>query len=166
MTADEALADMKRQIAETKKKFAARGTLEENNKTIAVTNACIRVESMSKRLMRATYTAYSYTNPKTGRLVRNTRPRSIPGAAPAPNNGTLMRSITHDVQTHFGETFGRVGSTIRNPPYPAYLENGTSKMAARPWLLPSLLATRSKFGAEVKAAVKDTPLAELISGSD
>jgi len=164
MTSDEARRDLQKQILEAKKKFAERAALTESNKTQAVANACLRIEGTAKRLMRATYTAVSYTNPVTGRLVVNKRPRSIPGSAPAPDNGTLMRSITHNVEVHFGEAFGRIGSTIKNPPYPAYLENGTSKMAARPWLYPSVLRNTQYFHADIQACIKPKAIATVSSG--
>jgi hypothetical protein len=162
MTNDEAVADMNRQIAAAKKKLKQKAALVESNTVQTVTNICIRVESEYKRLMRATYTAISYTNPKTDRLVVNKRPRSIPGAPPAPDNGTLMRSITHDVEVRGSEVTGRVGSTIQNPPYPEYLENGTSKMAARPALLPALdMVKRTARGAFVAAVKSDSAIAEI-----
>ena len=48
-----------------------------------------------------------------------------------------MRSITHEVREENGEVVGVVGvvgSTLRNPDYPKFLEFGTSKMKPRPWL--------------------------------
>jgi hypothetical protein len=166
MTSEEAKKDLLKQIAEAKKKFAERAALTENNKTQAVTNACLRTEGTAKRLMRATYTALTYTNPKTGNVVVNKRPRSIPGSAPAPDDGTLMRSTTHNVEVHFGEAFGRVGSTIKNPPYPAYLEDGTTKMAARPWLFPALSKSTQYFKADIEACLKDKALLELSGGGE
>lgn len=161
MTADQAVQDLNKQILEAKKKFAARAALTENNKTQAVANACLRIEGYAKRLMRATYTAVSYYNPATGRTVVNKRPRSIPGSAPAPDNGTLMRSITHNVEVHFGEAFGRVGSTIKNPPYPAYLEYGTSKMAPRPWLYPSVLKNAKYFITDIQDSLLPKAIARV-----
>lgn len=164
MTNDEARRDLNRQILEAKKKLAERAALTENNKTQAVTNTCLRIEGYAKRLMRATYTAISYLNPVTDKMVVNKRPRSIPGSAPAPDNGTLMRSITHNVEVHFGEAFGRVGSTIKTPPYPAYLEYGTSKMAARPWLYPSVLRNTQYFQADIRSCLEPKAIATVGSG--
>ena len=61
---------------------------------------------------------------------------SIAGNPPAVDTGTLRRSITYKVNEN--EKVGRVGSTIKNPPYGLYLEYGTSRMKPRPWLRPAL----------------------------
>lgn len=47
----------------------------------------------------------------------------------------LRPSITHDVKSRGAKHFGRVGTNVF---YGAYLEFGTKKMAARPWLIPAL----------------------------
>ena len=162
MTNDEAVRDLNKQIDAMRKKFKAKAALVDANTAQTVINVCIRIESEYKRLMRATYTAISYTNPKTGRLVVNKRPRSIPGAPPAPDDGTLMRSITHDVDISRGVARGRVGSTINNPPYPRYLEHGTSKMYPRPALGPAVANVNKTARAQFVAAVSsDTAIAEV-----
>lgn len=61
---------------------------------------------------------------------------SMPYNPPAVDTGTLRRSITYKVNE--SEKVGRVGSTIKNPPYGLYLEYGTSRMKPRPWLRPAL----------------------------
>jgi hypothetical protein len=167
MTPDDARRAFQKQLADAERIIRERAKLVGDNKDQAVVNACLRVEGLAKRLMRATYTAVSYTKPKTDRLVVNKNPRSIPGAPPAPDNGTLMRSITHDVEVHFGATFGRVGSIIKNPPYPLFLETGTSKMAARPWLAPAVEQSKKHFKADIKASlVEDSAIATVTSAQD
>ena len=59
---------------------------------------------------------------------------SAPGAAPAIDSGDLLKSIMFDVRDMEVE----VGSIITDPPYPTYLEDGTKKMKARPWLGPAV----------------------------
>jgi hypothetical protein len=164
MTSKEATADFRKQIDAAKKRFAAKAELVSDNKVQAVTNACLMIEGTSKRLMRATFTAITYTNPVNGNIIVNRRPRSVPGSAPAPDSGTLMRSVTHDVKvfTTFKTVVGRVGSVITNPPYPAYLEHGTSKMAARPWLRPSLDQNAVKIGAMFRKVFQESPLQVII----
>jgi HK97 gp10 family phage protein len=93
-----------------------------------VTVACAEVERQAKTLMRDTVTDANKTYGKRGHHP------SLPGNAPAPDTGELMRSITHEVVEENGEIIGRVGSTIKNPDYPKFLEYGTSKMKPRPWL--------------------------------
>lgn len=61
---------------------------------------------------------------------------SLPNNPPAVDTGTLRRSITYTVDEKKLE--GRVGTTINDPPYGAYLEYGTSRMKPRPWLKPAL----------------------------
>lgn len=59
---------------------------------------------------------------------------SRPGNPPAIDTGNLVGSIRYDV-----EGMGlRIGAGINKPPYPKYLEKGTSRMAARPWLKPAV----------------------------
>lgn len=66
---------------------------------------------------------------------------SVEGNPPAVDTGTLRRSITYNVNE--SEKVGRVGSTIKNPPYGLYLEYGTTKdgkhiIKPRPWLRPAV----------------------------
>lgn len=76
------------------------------------------------------------TSKKTGRklkrtnLAYNTNP-SKPGEPPHVQTGRLRASISHEVT---GVT-ARVGTNLE---YGRYLELGTRKMAARPWLRRSL----------------------------
>ena len=93
-----------------------------------VTVACAEIERQAKTLMRDTAVDMEKTYGKKGHHP------SLPGNAPAPDTGTLMRSITHEVREENGEVVGVVGSTLRNPDYPKFLEFGTSKMKPRPWL--------------------------------
>lgn len=60
---------------------------------------------------------------------------SLPDNPPAIDTGTLLRSVTYEVDEEKLE--GRVGSVLTDPPYGAYLELGTSKMQPRPWLKPA-----------------------------
>lgn len=51
------------------------------------------------------------------------------------DTGNLRRSITHDVETHDDVIIGQVGTPVH---YGPYVELGTRKMAARPYLRPAL----------------------------
>ena len=93
-----------------------------------VTVACAEIERQAKTVMRDTSVDMDKTYGKRGHHP------SLPGHAPAPDTGTLMRSVTHEVRTDGNEVIGVVGSTLRNPDYPKFLEYGTSKMKPRPWL--------------------------------
>ena len=82
------------------------------------------IERTAKTLMRDTPIDESKT------YARGHHP-SQPGEAPAPDTGTLMRSVTHSVEATFDGAEGNVGSNLE---YAKYLEYGTSKMRARPFL--------------------------------
>ena len=120
------------QIDEMKEEFAAKINDINRGLVNATELVCAALEGDMKRLMRDTEVDYSKTYGKNGHHP------SLPGHAPAPDFGTLLQSITHDVDVDGDTVTGRAGSTITEPPYPAYLEDGTSKMAPRPWAKPAL----------------------------
>ena len=102
-----------------------------------VTMSCAEVERTAKTIMRD-----SPTNPDVSYGKKHHHP-SYAGNPPAPDTGTLMRSITHSVEVKGNEVVGEVGSIIYNSDYPRYLEYGTSKMKPRPWLSASLIKCQS-----------------------
>jgi len=57
---------------------------------------------------------------------------SSPGNFPAVDSGDLVRSIIMDARFYEVE----VGSIITYPAYPKFLEKGTARMKARPWVKP------------------------------
>lgn len=79
--------------------------------------------------------------PKTGRVYGNHQ-ASAPGQYPASDTGRLAGSIRMELP-QAGNMTGRVGTAVA---YGPMLEFGTSRMAARPWLLPSF--DRAKIGVE------------------
>lgn len=142
MTNEEAKADMKRQIEVAREKFSEHARGVHTSLYKAVEQGCMMIGATSKHLMRDTAINPDITYYR-GKHHNIEHHPSMPYNAPNPDVGTLMSSVMHDV-TDFGNTIiGRVGSVITNPPYGAYLENRTSKMAPRPWLLPSLDINRS-----------------------
>jgi len=138
MTVEEAKQDMAKQIANAKAAFEERAKGTHTALYKAVVKCALLVERSCKQGMRD-----SPTNAGVAYGKHNHHP-SLPGGYPAPDTGTLMRSITHTIVEDDAEIIGYVGSTITNPPYGAYLEDGTrseygtSKMAPRPWLQPSI----------------------------
>lgn len=80
---------------------------------------------------------------------------SLPNNPPAVDSGTLKRSITFNVETDESKVTGRVGSTILDPPYGAYLEFGTSRMIQRPWLKPALERNREVIKEHIKEGVRE-----------
>lgn len=82
--------------------------------------------------------------PKTGRVYTKKNPNrvhqaSAAGQAPATDTGRLLGSV----QMILGDMSGQVGTNVA---YGPMLELGTSKMAARPWLLPAF--EKAKIGVE------------------
>ena len=67
---------------------------------------------------------------------------SVDGDYPAPDTGTLMRSVTHDVRSNGTQIIGEVGTTLE---YGKYLEYGTSKMKPRPFLSLANIKLQSWF---------------------
>jgi HK97 gp10 family phage protein len=102
-----------------------------------VTMSCAEVERTAKRIM-----VESPTNPDVSYGKKGHHP-SYAGNPPAPDTGTLMRSITHSVTLKGNEVVGEVGSIIHDSDYPKFLEYGTSKMKPRPWLSASLIKCQS-----------------------
>ena len=102
-----------------------------------VTMSCAEVERTAKTIMRD-----SPTNPDVSYGKKHHHP-SYAGNPPAPDTGTLMRSITHEVSVKGNEVVGEVGSLIHDSDYPRFLEYGTSKMKSRPWLSASLIKCQS-----------------------
>lgn len=102
-----------------------------------VTSCCAEVERTAKSIMRD-----SPPNPEVT-YARGHHP-SYEGNPPSPDSGTLLQSVTHSVDVDSeGQVIGRVGSILKNPDYPRYLEYGTSKMRPRPWLSASLTKCQS-----------------------
>ena len=76
---------------------------------------------------------------KTGRWYRKKGGKrhraSAPGEAPAVDTGELMSRIIYDVRELEMEV--EVGAEA-GAPYAVYLEEGTDRMGARPWLTPAV----------------------------
>ena len=70
---------------------------------------------------------------KTAKTIYNFT-HSVPGNPPYKQTGHLRRSITHEVS----KLIGRVGTNLL---YGRYLELGTRRMAARPYLRRALIQT-------------------------
>lgn len=64
---------------------------------------------------------------------------SEPGKGPAVRTGRLRGSITHRLGEDSEGPFADIGSAVL---YAAYVELGTTRMAARPYLKPALEAAR------------------------
>lgn len=87
---------------------------------------------------------------------------SKPGDPPKKEHGILGASVSYDVKVKGLVVQGRVGSDsdkIRgrrpgtDPMYGLWLETGTRKMAARPWLVPSVIKATPKIVQIFKKAI-------------
>lgn len=100
-----------------------------------------------------TYDTRFYTDSQ-GRL-RKGEPRvphtaSAPGQFPMSDTGRLASNVEFEVATKSRQV-AVVGTNIV---YGAYLEFGTSKMAARPWLMPSFRKASEGVAKELKAKLE------------
>ena len=83
---------------------------------------------------------------------------SFPFRAPRPDSGDLIRSLLTSVDTGFSGTEVRMGSTILEPPYPLWLEEGTDKMAPRPWLYPAYEKHRDEAYRRASQALRNSAI--------
>ena len=98
-------------------------------------------------------------SPKTGKLYfvrmqgskRIMHRASSPGNYPRPSSGDLIRSIQMDERIDEVE----VGSMITKSNYPMFLEKGTARMAARPWLERSFKAYEPDIKRNLMRALRD-----------
>lgn len=58
------------------------------------------------------------------------------------DTGHLRRSITHEVESDNEKTVGRVGTNVE---YAIWVEKGTSKTPAQPFLIPSVEENQDKI---------------------
>ena len=82
--------------------------------------------------------------PATGAVRPDGSRASAPGEYPMSDTGRLANNVVANLPTS-GNISAEVGTNVQ---YGRYLEFGTSRMAARPWLLPSF--NKAKVGVEAK----------------
>ena len=126
--------DVQAQIQQFQKALQEKAKQAEQDTFKFVTLSCAKVEQTAKEIMRDTE-----VNLEVSYGPHQHHP-SIEGNPPAPDSGTLLQSVTHsvDVTEQGKKVTGYVGSVLKNPDYPKYLEFGTSKMRPRPWLITAL----------------------------
>lgn len=90
----------------------------------------------------ASGTTYQKYNP------RRTHTASAPGQPPMTDTGRLAKNIQFDKVNDLTAT---VGSDVA---YAAYLEFGTSRMAARPYFRPATEKIRDKFNKRLETAIR------------
>ena len=146
--------EVRAQIKELQQKFRERAKNVSKAVSSNVTKACFLVEATAKQGMTDTEVDTSVSYGPHGHHP------SVPGAYPAVDLGLLRMSVTHDVSKEGGKIQGRVGSTIVDPPYGLFLEEGTSRMAARPWLAPSVLENEEEIVRLLQSSAKGDAHAE------
>lgn len=131
--------------------------------------AVMRIEGLGKKMHGAVYEEIvggvhkirnwiiteMYQGAKTGRRYRRTKTKDIyhtasaPGEVPAVDSSKLVSSIDIDVRSDEIEV-GVVGDL----PYAVHLEEGTEKMAKRPFLEPALDAETPGIEKDVLRAIE------------
>ncbi len=110
-----------------------------------LTKSAIRIRDTAKLKIKA--------GPKTGREYRRKggiRHRaSAPGQAPATDHGDLARSLLFDVR--YDGLGASVGTDLL---YGGFLEEGTKKMSARPFMAPSLEKNNERIENDILEALK------------
>ena len=67
-------------------------------------------------------------------------------------SGDMKRSVHPEVEPD-GKAV-RIGSDITDPPYPSFLELGTSKMPPKPWLRPALDENKTEAINEIASVLR------------
>lgn len=126
------IKDIRKQVQKLQKQLQERIGQADKDSERFVVNSCAEIERTAKSIMRD-----SPVNPDVTYGRKGHHP-SYAGNPPAPDTGTLLQSVTHSIEVKDKQVIGYVGSVIKNPDYPRYLEYGTSKMKPRPWLSASI----------------------------
>lgn len=123
-----------------------------------VNASCIMVEDHAKQLISVPGTAGGGQRNAQGRFIKgsysaiqyNVNP-SKPGEPPHKQHGRLRASVTREVSNT--KPVGRVGTNVK---YGRWLELGTRKMKARPWLRVALKDKRGVIIALLTKRIKTT----------
>lgn len=103
-----------------------------------VTAASIHLQNEVKKNLTGSRSGKQYKIPHTSRKYT----ASKPGEAPAVRTGDLLNSIKYNIKRSQSEVLGAVGSDLQKA---IWLENGTSNMEARPFLLKSFERQRREL---------------------
>ncbi|MGG4306739.1 HK97 gp10 family phage protein [Bacillus wiedmannii] len=93
-----------------------------------VTDGTIHLQNQVKKTLTGSRSGKQYKIPHTSRKYT----ASKPGEAPAVRTSDLLNSIKYNIKRSQSEVLGGVGSDLKKA---ICLENGTSNMEARPFLL-------------------------------
>ena len=119
------------------------------------TNASVGIKKANKRVLNAVFketvkhvtTAAIFLEGEDKRGIKN---------YPLVDTGRYVNSINHniDVNERKQHVSAKVGSTIKEPKYPTFLEFGTSKMAPKPVIRPVFNKNKNKLVKIIKNGVK------------
>lgn len=152
-------SDTQAQIDAFKAEMKRRSELVHTNLGKSMANVCQLVENTAKLGMTNTQTDPSKAYPRGNKMHY----ASADGEYPAVDTGMLRRSVTHNIEQDGTTVTGEVGSQLV---YGAYLEHGTSKMAPRPWLAPSVEKNRAKIYELLKSSLEDREVSIEYGSSD
>lgn len=130
------------QLISAIKKYGAKA-IDRIEEAVQVTALDIEADAV-KSIQRGSKTGRTYKKSSPNRLHR----ASAPGEAPASDTGRLAGSIDSVKLTPLSY---EVGTLLK---YGEWLEFGTTKIAERPWLRPSVQRARSEFFRRLKIALR------------
>lgn len=123
-------------------KNASKDTIRNVEK--AVTEAAVNIRGRAvKKVQQGPATGRTYKS----KVANRDHTASAPGQPPMSDSGNLANSIQYDLQG----TTAFVGSNVQ---YAVYLEFGTRKMEARPFLFPSLEEETPAFRKALSEVIK------------
>lgn len=126
------------------KKLAMLRKLMEDKMMVAIESGANTIRNNATRLIQAQSPGEPYVRYKNGR--RRTGVASQAGSPPNTDTGNLVRSITVERYGKFEVTVG----SRESAPYGKYLEYGTSRMAARPWLMPAFNLSKATIKEKIE----------------
>ena len=143
------------QISDRLQRFLQRRALDDIYAVLVDGGLTIRNKSIEGMQKSPADTSKRHRVRKTGSRAQRFHNPSFPGNPPRPisgGRGGLMGSLLVDENKFQWEV--RVGSIITDPPYPAFLEEGTDRMEARPWIGPVYRSEKPKIERDVVKALK------------
>ena len=143
------MGEMKSQVKNFNDKLNGKINDVKNQLIISIKSSCELIRSTSLDDMKNTQ-----RNPDVAYYTYNKNiPHhpSLPGNAPAPDSGNLRDSVHYTTEESDSIIVGRVGTDVD---YGRMLELGTSRIAPRPWLKPSLDKNRNQIERLIQQAVK------------
>lgn len=103
---------------------------------------------------------WSYKRTKSGKRHHP----SMPGGFPAVDSGEAIRAIAFDVSTNFKGVKLEFGANS-GAPYLKFLEEGTDKMDARPWMEPTVDEFGDKIAGDLEKLVPDNVIGFMVQGT-